>query len=176
MKHVAAKLILVLVASCSLAASAAQPERDLKQTLIERLLVMKDVAAYKWVNNLPVEDMEREAQVLAATVEQASRGGVDSELASKVVQAQIDAAKRIQSRWFASWETQSGPSQAPDLVGEIRPRISELTVELIEHLALLDSAPLAAAELNRLRVLPLALQDDSQAWDTAIAPFLKSSP
>lgn len=170
--RVTAKLCWLLVFGAGCAVASAESGRDLKQILGERLLVMPDVAAYKWLNDLPVEDADREAQVLAATVEQASRSGVDRAWARQVVRAQIDAAKRIQSRWFAKWNSDGGPARAPELVTEIRPRISELTAELIAHLVRLDARSVSAEEIAALREVPAALRDDRAAWMTAVSPWL----
>lgn len=152
---------------------SAESAGQLKAVLAARLSVMKDVAAHKWMHDLPIEDAKREAAVLKATVDQAKQRGVDVEFADEVVSAQIDAAKRIQARWFNHWRTAGGPSSAPDLVTEIRPRISELTAELIGLVTVLQAQPLSAAEQVELRRVPRSLADDEAAWWVAMAPFVE---
>ena len=87
---------------------------------------MRDVAAYKWANGLAVEDLPREAVVLAA----ATRSGLTRSLTvasvEKLFTAQIEAAKEIQNYWFEQWQRGFKPPQPVDLAGTIRPRLLEL--------------------------------------------------
>ncbi|NIR30674.1 MAG: chorismate mutase, partial [Gammaproteobacteria bacterium] len=54
---------------------------------------MRDVAAYKWINGLPVEDLAREAKVLESAGSAALRFGLDVSATRTLFKAQIEAAK-----------------------------------------------------------------------------------
>ena len=136
---------------------------------------MRNVAAYKWLYHRPVEDLEREAKILAATVERATVLGLNRDWVTEVVVAQMTAAKHIQSRWFTEWARTIGPTEAPDLAIDLRPKISALTDVLIQHLLIIKKAPLSAQDRNELMETPAELANDSAAWQIAIGPLLKQN-
>ena len=96
------------------------------QLISDRLALMQDVAAYKWANERAIEDLPREAIVLAA----AKRSGLAYSLTAASVEtlfgAQIDAAKEIQHYWFEQWERGGTPPESADLAVTLRPRLLEL--------------------------------------------------
>ena len=49
-------------------AAAASDVQLLRKLLVERLALMEQVAAYKWNNDLPIDDPAREANVLSAAL------------------------------------------------------------------------------------------------------------
>jgi cyclohexadienyl dehydratase len=97
----------------------------------QRLALMKDVAAYKWANGLAIEDLPREAVVLAA----AKRSGLVYSLTVASVEAlfvaQINAAKEIQRHWFEQWQQGVRAPTAPNLAGSLRPRLLELGDQIL---------------------------------------------
>ncbi|MEM1383716.1 MAG: gamma subclass chorismate mutase AroQ [Pseudomonadota bacterium] len=101
---------------------------DLPALITERLGVMKDVAAWKRMNDKPVEDLPREAVVLDNATAKAAQEGLDPATVRPFFQAQIDAAKGIQTCWIDRWDAGSDrpPGDAPDLMTDIRPRLIEL--------------------------------------------------
>ena len=100
MKKTILVIICVLVAACS----ASTPQKQDPQlvrlfTLInERLSYMEDVAAWKWINRKPIEDLEREKAVLVATSNAAGQYGLDGASITPFAEAQMDAAKAVQVR------------------------------------------------------------------------------
>src|SRR3954467_13017624 len=58
----------------------------------QRLALMPEVAAWKFANDKPVTDPAREAQVLAATVQQAQSLGIEKSAAHDLFQLQIQLA------------------------------------------------------------------------------------
>ena len=92
----------------------------------QRLAIMRDVAAYKWINGLPVEDGAREARVLGSAESAALRFGVDVAATRELFQVQIEAAKEVQLYWFEIWSADKAPDDAPDLIRELRPRLLAL--------------------------------------------------
>ena len=87
---------------------------------------MRDVAAYKWLNGLPVADPGREQVVLEATRAQALNAGLKPESAAAFFELQIEAAKDIQRYWFEQWSAGDPPEEAPDLDAAVRPRLLEI--------------------------------------------------
>jgi chorismate mutase-like protein len=94
---------------------AASARPDAGELISQRLALMQDVAAFKWANGLPIEDLERERIVLEAAV----RSGLDHGLTATSVESffalQIKAAKEIQRYWFDRWGRDDDAPPAPDL-------------------------------------------------------------
>ena len=111
--------------------------RPLDQLLQQRLGHMKDVAAYKWHHNLPVEDLKREEVVLRNASIQGLKYGLRVESNEHFFQLQIDAAKEIQRYWFDRWDSNPdlSPGLVPDLNNEIRPALIELGNQITRALS-----------------------------------------
>lgn len=127
-----AVLILVLFGSATSAVGepGLSPElRRFADLIVERLDLMKGVAAYKYGEGRPVEDLAREAKVIEAGKAQAGRLGIEPESVTPFLQAQMDAAKRVQHLWISAWQNNAAPvpEKAPDLATELRPAISNAT-------------------------------------------------
>lgn len=149
----------------------------LRQLLDQRLALMEDVARYKWNQRLPIEDLPREAQLIAGLARQAGERGVDAAWATAFFRAQIEAAKTLQRDYFARWEAAgAGPFAAvPDLTLELRPRLDALTPRLLQALAdnqamLRDSARRRTAARTLLPLQAAALSPRAAAQ--ALEPFL----
>ena len=76
---------------------------DLADAAAERITVSRDVAATKWAAGTPIDDPEREAQVLRDTTAQATAAGVPADTARAVVGDQIEASKILQRGLHARW-------------------------------------------------------------------------
>ena len=147
----AAAIVLAFAWSSAALAGGAQQD-DLVHLIELRLGLMKDVAAYKFINDIAIEDKEREAVVLARAIAEAEVAGLDGATMAPFFSAQIDAAKMIQQCWFERWQNGDAaePDEAPDLQGELRPRLIDIGDALIQAIAvslsadeglLLDAAP-----------------------------------
>lgn len=167
-------LLLLLLALPSAAQSSSPELAALRAVLAKRLGLMEGVAQHKWMTGLPVEDLEREAIVLARTVEQAADAGLDPALAERVVAAQIAAAKRIQSTLFAQWEAASERPRfaAPSLEATLRPEIGRLTDALIAALKAAEGQLGDCAARHALSPLPQALAAWPDAWALAVQGVL----
>ena len=130
-------IVVVLAAAVPLVAttqlSASQPATAY-QLIDQRLEWMEEVAAYKWLHELPIEDPAREARVVNSAVRDALRFGVVPATAERFLRAQITAAKEVQAYWFERWRTAGGPTSAADLVSELRPELLRLGTEIIAAL------------------------------------------
>lgn len=108
----------------------------LSQLINTRLGYMKDVAAYKWINNIAIEDLRREQKVIAAAQSSGLQSHLTMESSRLFFTLQIEAAKEIQRYWFKQWQEGPAPDKAPDLVNEVRPRLIELGNDIVQALAL----------------------------------------
>lgn len=131
--------VLGLIFSLNSPSAAADAEPDLAELINLRLAEMKDVAAYKWLNDLPIEDLERERAVIDAAQKSGLRFGFTVTSSQAFFSQQINAAKEIQRHWFQVWRNSNGPNSAPDLNNDVRPRLIELgnriTVALADAIA-----------------------------------------
>lgn len=83
---------------------------ELFELINQRLSYMKDVAAHKWVNNKPIEDLKREAVVLEKSMTKAKEEGLNQHSIKAFFIAQITVAKNIQKAWHKEWEQEGFPS------------------------------------------------------------------
>ncbi len=119
---------------------------------------MKDVAAYKWLNGRPIEDLAREEAVLESAATAALRVGVTQQSSRHFFSVQIRAAKEIQAYWFTVWRAGAEPHHAPDLDTELRPRLIDLGSAITDQLA----GPVPAQDANRFkRVVTVAGLSDT---------------
>src|SRR5262249_38037821 len=110
--------------------------------LARRLSIMTPVAKAKWNAHLPVEDIPREQDLLAAMRDRARTRGLSADWVETVFRAQIEAGKGVQAALVARWTAAQAPmfADAPDLRGELRPRIDALNESILDALG--EIAPL----------------------------------
>ena len=120
-----------------IAGTATSAQADLFDLIDSRLEWMQDVAAFKHANDRPVEDLEREKVVIDKTLEQAALAGVDPDSAQLFFEAQIEAAKEIQSCWIERWteDQTSVPESYADLTTEVRPALLDLGGKILDTLS-----------------------------------------
>lgn len=99
---------------------------SLFNALNERLAYMPDVAHYKAMNQLPIEDVAREKKVNQATQQAAQKVGLDVTSAIAYNQAQMTIAKVIQYRHRAHLLTSNTQHKPLDLKSHIRPNLIRL--------------------------------------------------
>ena len=114
-------LLLLLLAPSTLLA-----DETLYRLINERLSLMEQVAAYKWINEQPIAVPEREVFVINNAIDDGLQYGITTDSSGAFFLAQIEAAKDIQQCWFARWETGQAPESAEDLVTVIRPKLITL--------------------------------------------------
>ncbi len=127
-----ALLLLLVLPLATLGETAARA--SLNDLVNERLGHMQDVAAYKWVRQLPIEDLDREAVVIAEAKAAGLRYGIRSSATEAFFSEQIEAAKEIQRYWFARWARRGAPETAPDLVTSVRPQLLNLGNDIMASL------------------------------------------
>lgn len=104
-RKTSAKLLLLWTGLFFSVTTLAMPTQsaDVASLINQRLSHMKDVAGYKAQHHLAIEDLPQEAKVLANSVAEAEKLGLDGESVKPFIQAQMDAAKAIQYRYRADW-------------------------------------------------------------------------
>ena len=119
---------------------------ELLDLVDERLQLMKDVAAYKFVNNIEIENSQREALVLRRAMLSARQLGLEPEAVEAFFRVQILQAKVVQNGWVERWraanEDPFSDTAVLDLSAEIRPKLIDLGEQIVQQL------PLALPELH----------------------------
>jgi chorismate mutase len=150
---------------------------DVLQAMQRRLLLMHDVARWKWNRQRPVADAERERASLEAVDAEAARYDLDPDFARTFFRAQIEAAKLVQQADFDRWrEEKRGPfANVADLVKELRPRIDGANDHLLKRLAevrLFLRQPEGHGRLaERAREVLTGEGITDEVRDTALAPL-----
>ncbi|MFI0733942.1 gamma subclass chorismate mutase AroQ [Streptomyces sp. NPDC021225] len=113
----------------------------------QRLLTADQVAQAKYRyaapprggTDSPIDDPERERQVLEAVAEQARALGADPEATVRIFRDQIEANKLVQRGLYRRWEADptQAPTERPDL-SKVRLEINRINGELVRAIA--DSA------------------------------------
>jgi len=123
------------------------PEFARLVTLVDqRLLLMKDVAAYKYANHIAIENKQREQVVLASAIASARQHQLDPVSVAPFFRLQIEIAKKVQRSWIESWQAKGGFSSrdivTTDLQAVIRPKLLTLGDQLVAQI------PLALSDLH----------------------------
>lgn len=143
----------------------------------DRLLVMHDVANWKWNAQLPVTDTAREQVVVDRMVAQARERGVDADFAAALIRAQIEAGKQVQQQDLARWQAAERPrnGQHAEQGANVRRVIDDLGTRLIESLAKLGpkltSSDVRARFVDRSNAMLRGTGIDDAVRQMAIAPF-----
>ncbi len=105
----------------------------LSSLINQRLSCMKEVARFKAIKRLPIEDIAQEQVVLARSVRQAKAIGLDETSISVFISAQMNVAKAIQYRYQADWFS-SPVYWQPRHLDELRTEITRLNDALLTAL------------------------------------------
>ena len=134
MKTTDANIAILLCLALLLAGSPLHADEPY-EAIGQRLSLMRDVAAYKWINRQPIEVPEREALVIDNAIMSGLEFGITARSSEVFFRAQIEAARDIQRCWFDRWQASSPPVNARDLIGDVRPRLLELGSTIVRLLA-----------------------------------------
>jgi chorismate mutase-like protein len=145
---------------------------QLKDAIAARLLLMDDVARYKWNHDLPVIDAARESDLLERTTAAAVALGVPRDYARRVVAAQIAASRARQQELIDEWRRADRPTFAdvPDLASAQRPAIDRATAALLTRLR----AAMCGLDDDARAVLaspPPSFDGSARVWATAVDPL-----
>ena len=130
-------LLTALLANSAFASPAPAALAPLLGTIEERLAIADQVALSKWDSGKPVEDRQREREVIAGAVALAPAYKLSNEAVEQFFSAQIEANKLVQYAHLSDWHAQDkAPNNPrPDLVGQIRPQLDQLQKRLLQQLA-----------------------------------------
>ncbi|NBB10654.1 chorismate mutase [Pseudomonas sp. SLFW] len=146
----------------------------LLNTITQRLNIANDVALSKFYSGKPVQDSERERQVIANAESQAATYRLDTGDVRAFMTAQIEANKVVQYGRIAQWrETGRAPAQpAASQMAGIRTQLDALQPQMMKNLAAFvprrnDSACSSwlLAEIQRQTTDPVMLKALEQATD-----------
>lgn len=115
---------------------------DLLGLMRQRLLVQHEVARYKWHAHLPINDAQREQQLLERAEGQARNLGLEPGFIRAFFQAQMQAGKLVQQDDFDGWRRGDTmpPATGPDLMA-LRLEIDSLNRKLLTALQEADPRP-----------------------------------
>ncbi|EDT0817239.1 chorismate mutase [Salmonella enterica] len=131
-RHIAIFLCSLLMCSATFAGSVTSVSLGaLSGILNERLLLMKEVAAYKMKHHLPVDDFVREQNVFAGAEEEAKNNGLDPNSIIPFIRSLMDASKAIQHRYIVQWRAGPEPSFPIQTLSLSRQRIRQLDNQLV---------------------------------------------
>ena len=141
----------------------------------DRLVLAEDVARTKWNSGAPIEDLEREAQAIAAIEASAPAAGVDPVVAADALRGQIEASKTVQRALHAEW-TAEGLPPFPEVreLADIRAELDQATASMLTALATVP-LPIPPARIETSTAVLVArlseVPDPSIAVRQALAPF-----
>ena len=104
------------------------------RVIADRLSVMKDVAAYKHAEGLPIEDRDREKEIIERFSTAPQFENLPKDYVTNIIVDQIEAAKLIQTDYMTGWENgwfQVEPQSEP--LSVIRTQIDEINARLINR-------------------------------------------
>ncbi len=129
-------LIFFLLIISSLQIRAEAISTELFSTINERLSYMEDVALFKALKHLPIEDIEREKIVIDQAKVSANNKGLSPNHIEDFFKAQIAVAKAIQFRYRADLLSQPSVNKPKDLQRDVRPALLSLGDQIIKQMML----------------------------------------
>lgn len=125
---------------------------DMVRLIRERLVVMNEVAAYKWSHRQEIFDLDRERQILKQLTARARDHSLPPEVVKAFFQTQLEAAKLLQENAIAEWQKDgSFPAQTQDLKKSLRPRLDQISEEMLSVLGKMQFYLYEPVLQNRLR-------------------------
>jgi len=129
-------ILLLFVVGCQQPAGnpPTQARTALLTAMNDRLTLMEQVAAYKFVNKKPIADPEREAALLEAMETRAPSFGLPPQDVRRFFEAQIEAAKMVQANLMGTWQASGLNLPAPPSLDELRQKIDRVNEALLHAL------------------------------------------
>ncbi|RAU46089.1 MULTISPECIES: chorismate mutase [unclassified Pseudomonas] len=160
------------------AASAPPALRPLIEAMNQRLDIATDVARSKFYSGKPVQDTEREQQVIANAQGQATRYGLEKDDVRRFMTAQIDANKMVQYARLEHWHaTQPPETPGESLTAGIRTRLDALQPVMMQKYAAFQTfrhdkacRDWVQVEIQRQTTDPIAVTALQRASDSLCLP------
>lgn len=134
------KMLLLISCLGMSTLNAQHPEipqsKALFRLISQRLSLMQQVALYKYQHQLPLYVPEVEKNILEKVKLDAFNLGLPVEEVQETIQVQMRIAVAIQYQWHQFWKEKGLPNDVmiPDLGSVLRPEMSRLTAEILEHI------------------------------------------
>lgn len=143
----------------------------------KRLAFMHEVAQTKWNENLPIEEKQRELQILATILEKAKTYSLDEKKTASFFKAQMEAAKEIQKKDFERWELCRLTKFAQVMsLQEERLYIDQMNEVMLNLLSRIGNKPIGNIILQK----PISLRPGDLVaeyiWQIAVSPLQDSRP
>lgn len=113
------------------------------ELVILRLALAQDIAAAKYGSGAPIDDPIRELEILESAARALSALGFDQRLGIQFVRDQIEASKVIQRGLLHRWyrHPEEVPAANPDLAAEIKPKLDQITTQIIRQFSCMNQIP-----------------------------------
>jgi chorismate mutase len=164
-------LLLAVAMAIPTGAGAAAPApmkaaRQILNLTKNRLELMDEVMASKWLSRAPIQDPAQEATVTETAVAEAEALGVGPELTRGLFAAEIAAAKEVQLGWGSHWLYFGAPELAAPELTTLRAELTGISKAIVAALPRLeglgaqpnvrDRLLTAASKILRVRYLTAA--------------------
>jgi chorismate mutase len=128
--------VLGLLTGCTLQGTRRDTAQTLPDLMVERLSWMDHVARAKQARSLPVNDPQREAELLRAMEIKGTASGLPTKAVRDFFTGQIEAAKQFQQEWIAAHPHTPSITAVPppDLTTHIRPALDAIGKRMIAAL------------------------------------------
>jgi serine protease Do len=110
----------------------------LLEIMKQRLELSADAARFKYANKVPITDSRREEMLLAKLLKAAEEKGLDQNLVREFFRAQFAASRALQEDLHAHWAKSDKALPAtdvPDLKGTLRPKMDQISQDLLQAFA-----------------------------------------
>lgn len=123
--------------------------------MVERLSWMDEVAEIKRERGLPVQDAQREAELLRMVEAKGVAAGLPATDVRDFFAGQLLAAREFQSAWMRGSQIHARAEPLPDLTTTVRPALDRIGEQMIEALAEArrQQIPIPSARERALREL-----------------------
>ena len=178
-------LVAILTAGCAATESSTAVDTAAVDRLLalikERLDAAPEVARTKWNTKAPIDDLDRDEQIIDGVAKAATEYGLDPQVAGTFFVGQIEASKAVQNALHAEWRAQRQPpfAKVADLGKDIRPVLDRLTPAMMRALA--EALPVLQQRGGRrllearTRAVLSNTPGDEAAAREAVAPLLALS-
>lgn len=141
----------------------------------QRLILMHEVARWKWNTGKPIADPEREQALLDDIAQKAQAQGLPGTQVRQFFAAQIAAGKQIQSADFQKWRSEQ-QGKFPDVreLAAVRSDIDALNLQLLAALAKFSPPPVASLRQRAEQHL-MGAGIDNTVRDQAVNALLEFS-
>lgn len=135
--------------------AAVLPAHDgarLAELITQRLQVSQEVAWAKFVDQLPIKDPAREAELLERMVQQGTALGLPPEFVASFFKSQMAASRMEQMHLTRKWLRGSSlPTFPPQgLKRDLRPRLDAINTEMLRELARVRASRGLAAYVHKV--------------------------